>query len=64
MVSTDIEGPRSLMEQYDGYLCPDSEEGLYSAMLAFTRGEVPVMNIDYAQRNANVLARFEAILSD
>ena len=64
VVSTDIEGPRSLMEQYDGYLCPDSEEGLYSAMLAFTRGEVPVMNIDYAQRNANVLARFEAILSD
>ena len=64
VVSTDIEGPRSLMEQYDGYLCPDSEEGLYSAMLAFTRGEVPEMNIDYAQRNANVLARFEAILSD
>ncbi len=64
VLSTDMEGPRAFMTQYGGYLCPNSEEGIYEGMLAFARGEVQPMNIDYAARNELALSQFNRLLGE
>ena len=64
VLSTDIEGPRGFMGQYGGYLCPDSEEGIYEGLLAFTRGEVKPMHVDYAARNELAMSQFNRLFGE
>lgn len=64
VLSTDIEGPRDFMNQYGGYLCPDSEEGIYEGMQAFTRGEVKPMNVDYSVRNELAKSQFDRLFGE
>ena len=64
VLSTELEGPRAFMTQHDGYLCPNSEEGLYEGMLAFTRGEIRPMHVDYAARNELALNQFNRLLGE
>lgn len=63
-ISTDIGGPREFFKSHGGYLCPNTEDGIYDAMHAFARGDVHVMNVDYTKRNAAVMNRFKAMLGD
>lgn len=60
-VSTDIVGPRGFMKAHNGFLTPPTIDGLYEAMLAFSRGEVKAMNVNYEAYNKNAVAQFEAL---
>ncbi len=64
VLSTDIEGPRDYMNQYGGYLCPDSEEGIYEGLLAFTRGEIQPMHVDYEARNELAKSQFNRLFGE
>ncbi len=59
VISTDIPGPRGFMTEHHGMLVPESAQGLYEGMLAFDRGEVQPMNVDYAAYNRQAVQEFE-----
>jgi len=61
-ISTDIVGPQGFMREHNGYLVPPTAEGIYEGMLAFDRGEVNVMGVDYDAYNLEAVAQFEALL--
>lgn len=64
VLSTDIEGPRDFMNQYGGYLCADTEAGIYSGLLAFTRGEIRPMHVDYSARNKLAMKQFNRLFGE
>ena len=43
VISTDIPGPKGFVKEYGGYLVTPSVEGIYNGLIAFDRGEVPVI---------------------
>lgn len=61
VISTDIPGPRGFMKKYGGYLVTPSVDGIYNGLLAFDRGEVPVMNVDYKRYNGYAIEQFETL---
>ena len=63
-VSTDIPGPRGLMEKVGGLLVEDSEAGLVGGMKRCKEGQAPErFTIDYEEYNKEAVAQFEAMLS-
>lgn len=61
VISTDVPGPRGFMKQHGGYLVPASVKGLYDGMLAFDRGEVKAMDVDYQEHNHRAVRQFEEL---
>lgn len=64
VISTDIPGPRGFVKEYGGYLVPPSVDGIYNGLIAFDRGEVPVMNVDYKRYNEHSIEQFEALFKE
>lgn len=60
--STDVQGPRTFLKQYGGYLVEDSTEGILQGMYDFADGKIKPMNIDYAKRNEQIRKQLEEIL--
>ena len=64
-ISTDIPGPRELMEQYGGLLTEDSEQGVTDGMYRCLTGHAPErFTLDYSEYNREAVARFEAMLPE
>lgn len=62
-ISTNIRGPRELMEQYGGLLTENSEAGIVDGMLKCMRGEAPALfTLDYPEYNKEKVSQFEAML--
>jgi len=62
-ISTNIGGPRELMEQYGGLLTENSEQGIVDGMLKCMRNEAPeLFTIDYLKYNQEKVSQFEAML--
>ena len=62
-ISTDIEGPRRFMQEYDGNLVENSTEGIIKGMQMCLDGAVkPRLNIDYEQYNKEAIEQFESLL--
>lgn len=61
VVSTDINGPRDLMNRYGGVTVPVSAEGVLSGMEMFVRGEVPTLDIDGEAFNRTAAEQFESL---
>ncbi len=62
-ISTDIEGPRRFMQEYDGNLVENSTEGIIKGMQMCLDGEVKQrLNIDYEQYNKEAIEQFENLL--
>ena len=64
VISTDIPGPRGFMEEPLGYLVESSVDGIYNGMLAFSRGEVRAMNVDYEVYNQLAVSQFEDLFCE
>lgn len=58
-ISTNIVGPRGLMEKYGGYLVEDSEDGILQGMFDFVSGKVGTMHLDYEEYNRQAVKEFE-----
>lgn len=63
VISTDVTGPRGFMTEHGGYLVSPDVEGIYRGMKAFSRGEVPVMSVDYEEYNRRAVAEFMESMS-
>lgn len=61
VISTDIDGPRTFLQEHGGKLVDNSEEGIYQGMLAMLNGEIKPMNIDYNEYNKQALEEFEKL---
>jgi CDP-glycerol glycerophosphotransferase len=60
-MSTDIPGPRGFIKDYNGYLVEASESGLELGMIAFMKGEVKAMNVDYGRYNRGTVEQFDSL---
>lgn len=61
VVSVDILGPKGFIEENGGYLCENSEEGLYKGMEDYLNGKVKCMGVDYDEYNRDALLEFESL---
>lgn len=61
-VSTDIDGPRSILRDGQGLLVEDSEEGLAFGMSEFIEGRVPFKEFDYKGYSDTAMNEFYAIM--
>lgn len=64
VISTNVTGPRGFMTRYGGYLVSPDAEGLYLGMKAFSRGEVPVMKVNYEEYNRVAVEEFMKCISE
>ncbi len=62
IMSTDITGPRNFMKKYGGFLCDNSEEGLFNGMVKMLEGKIKPIKIDYKEYNKKAIEEFESIL--
>ena len=61
--STAITGPTQFMEQFGGFLVPNSDAGIEEGLRACLEGRVPKqLSINYEQYNQEAIAQFEALL--
>lgn len=64
-ISTDIPGPRKMMEQYGGLLVEDSEQGVIDGMEKCLIGQEPDrFTLDYLEYNKDAVRQFEALLPE
>lgn len=63
VISTDIDGPRTFMNQHGGTLVENSLDGLCKGMQAMLHGEIQPMNVDYEQYNQECVDEFEKLLN-
>ncbi|MEY8276166.1 glycosyltransferase [Blautia marasmi] len=63
VISTDIPGPRGFMKEHGGYLVAPNADGIYEGMIAFGRGEVHAMNVDYEEYNRMAVDQFEQLFN-
>ena len=61
IIATDIIGTQ-WMEDYNGYLVDDSEEGILQGMYEFMDGKVNTLDIDYKKYNKQAIKEFEDII--
>lgn len=60
---TDLEGPRMFLKEHGGALVENSEEGIYTGLLAAVEGSLPKrLCIDYEEYNRKAVEQFEALL--
>lgn len=62
VVSTDIVGPRTFIQQHGGTLVENSEAGILNGLRLLREGKVKPMNVDYAAYNNAVKQSFESLL--
>lgn len=62
VVSTNILGPRSFMEKYNGKLVENSEEGLFDGMNLLLKNKIKPMKIDYQIYNKFAISQFKSLL--
>lgn len=62
-VSTNIEGPRSIMESNGGTLVENSLEGIIHGLELLVNRKIEPMSIDFENYNAKALAGFEKIIT-
>lgn len=58
VVTTDIPGPGDFVQKHGGCVVNLNAEGLYEGMMAYERGEIPVMNVDYREHNRRAAQEF------
>lgn len=58
VVSTDITGPRTFMNKYNGTLVENSHEGVEKGFRLLLEGKVPMLTTDYKQYNENAINEF------
>ncbi len=63
IMSTDITGPRNFMLKNGGYLCENSDEGIYDGMAKMLKGEIKPISINYEDYNKKAVEEFESILN-
>ena len=63
VVSTNLDGPRKFLEDNDGIMVPNCEDGIYEGMKRLLNNEVKVMNVDYKKYNEHALNEFYNLLS-
>ena len=62
-VATDVPGNHAFMTLAEGFLTPDSDEGVEQALRACLEGKVPKkLSIDYEEYNKEAIAQFESLL--
>ena len=62
VVSTDIVGPRTFMNKYNGTLVENSHEGVEEGFRLLLEGKVPKLTTDYKQYNENAINEFLKLL--
>ncbi len=62
VVSTDIEGPKKFMNDHNGVMVDNTEEGIYNGLKLLYDDKVKVMNVDYEKYNKEVLEEFYKLL--
>ncbi|SHO52354.1 CDP-glycerol glycerophosphotransferase family protein [Anaerocolumna xylanovorans] len=60
-MSTDIPGPQGFVRDHGGYLVEASEDGLEKGMIAFMKGVVKAMNVDYDKYNRKAVEQFDSL---
>lgn len=60
-MSTDIPGPQGFVRDHGGCLVEKSEKGLEDGMVAFMKGKIKAMNVDYDEYNKQAIAEFESL---
>lgn len=63
VVCTDIPGPHTFMNQYNGYLVEQTSEALYQGMLDFEAGKIDPLRIDFDLYNEKAVNEFESLFS-
>lgn len=64
VISTDVPGPQGFMKEHGGYLTPPDAEGIYQGLLAFDKGKITVLNVDYKEFNRQAVQQFEELFSE
>lgn len=65
ILSTNIDGPKQLLTQYDGgLLVEESAKAIYNGMLEFDKGNIQLLNIDMNEFNNRCLSEFERMLME
>jgi CDP-glycerol glycerophosphotransferase len=60
-MSTDIPGPRGFVQENGGTLVATSEKGLEQGMIAYMKGKIKAMNVDYEAYNKHAIEEFESL---
>lgn len=62
VISTDIVGPRTFMQENGGVLVEDSEAGLEEGMRSLFKNEIATLGVDYDEYNQKAIAQFKKLL--
>ncbi len=62
VVSTDIVGPRIFMNNNNGTLVDNTDEGIEKGFILLLEGKVPMLTTDYKKYNENAVNEFLALL--
>lgn len=63
VVSTDITGPRTFMQNNNGTLVPNTFEGVEEGFRLLIDGKVSMLTSDYAQYNENAIKEFKDVIN-
>ena len=63
VVCTDIPGPHTFMNPYNGYLVEQTSEALYQGMLDFEAGKIDPLRIYFDLYNEKAVNEFESLFS-
>ena len=63
VISTDIDGPRAFLQENNGTLVEDSQEGLEQGMKNLIRGDIPLLTVNYEEYNQRAIREFENLFN-
>lgn len=61
-IATNVQGPRGFVTEHGGTLVEPSIDGIIKGMLAYTKGQVKPMLVDYSLYNKKAIESFEIML--
>lgn len=61
-IATNVKGPKGFVEEHNGTLVEPSIDGITKGMLAYMKGHIKPMLVDYNLYNEKAIASFEAML--
>lgn len=61
-IATNVQGPRGFVTEHGGTLVEPSIDGIIKGMLAYTKGQVKPMLVDYSLYNKKAIESFETML--